>query len=126
MEPFLIEGSMKTPTVNLDPATGKIELKGRSIPENAVRFYQPIYDWLTQYQKNPQKLTEVHVHLDYFNTSSSKCILDFFKLLIAIYKDGNDMVINWYYVEEDDDMLEVGQEYQSMVKIPFKMIRVPE
>lgn len=121
-----MEGSMKTPAVNCNPQTGKIEIKGRSIPENAIKFYKPIMDWLDQYSSNPQKLTEVDLQLEYFNTSSSKCILDFFKKLILIFTAGNEMVINWIYVDDDDDMLEVGNDFQSMVKIPFRMIKVPE
>jgi hypothetical protein len=75
MEPIKIEGSPKTPTVNFE-ASGKIEIKGRSIPENSIEFYKPLIDWLDQYLTSPAKLTNVNVQLEYFNTSSSKCILD--------------------------------------------------
>lgn len=126
MEAISIEGTQKTPTVNFNPSTGKIEIKGRSIPENSIEFYKPLVDWLEQYLSNAQKLTEVNVQLEYFNTSSSKCILDVFKKLEAIYKAGNEVVINWYYEEDDEDMLEAGEDYQSIIKIPFKMIEIAE
>ncbi len=126
MEPISIEGTQKTPTVNFNHNTGKIEIKGRSIPENSIEFYKPLVDWLEQYLSCTQKLTEVNVQLEYFNTSSSKCILDVFKKLEAIYKAGNDVVINWYYEEDDEDMLEAGEDYQSIIKIPFKMIEITE
>ncbi|HBX53330.1 MAG: nuclear pore complex subunit [Bacteroidetes bacterium RIFOXYA12_FULL_35_11] len=126
MEPISIEGTQKTPTVNFNHETGKIEIKGRSIPENSIEFYKPLVDWLEQYGAAPQKLTEVNVQLEYFNTSSSKCILDVFKKLEAIYKGGNEVVINWYYEEDDEDMLEAGEDYQSIIKIPFKMIEIAE
>ena len=126
MEPISIEGTQKTPTVNFNHETGKIEIKGRSIPENSIEFYKPLVDWLEQYGAAPQKLTEVNVQLEYFNTSSSKCILDVFKKLEAIYKGGNEVVINWYYEEDDEDMLEAGEDYQSIIKVPFKMIEIEE
>jgi len=69
-------------------------------------------------------LTEVNVQLEYFNTSSSKCILDVFKKLEAIHKSGNEVIINWYYEEDDEDMLEAGEDYESIIRIPFKMIEV--
>ena len=86
MEPISIEGTTKTPTVKFDAGSGKIEIKGRSIPENSIEFYKPLVDWLEEYAKNPMEKTAVNVQLEYFNTSSSKCILDVFKKLEAIHK----------------------------------------
>jgi hypothetical protein len=126
MESISIEGTPKTPTVNFSAETGKIEIKGRSIPENSIEFYKPLVDWLEAYSQGPQKLTEVNVQLEYFNTSSSKCILDVFKKLEAIAKASHEVVINWYYEEDDEDMLEAGEDYQSIIKIPFKMIEIEE
>ena len=123
MEPIKIEGSPKTPTVNFE-ASGKIEIKGRSIPENSIEFYKPLIDWLDQYLTSPAKLTNVNVQLEYFNTSSSKFILDVLKKLEAIYKAGNEVVINWHYEEDDEDMLEAGEDYQSIIKVPFKMCEI--
>ena len=126
MDPIAIEGTPKTPTVNLDPSSGKVEIKGRSIPENSIEFYKPIVDWLESYSSVPKDLTEVNIQLEYFNTSSSKCILDVFKKLETISKAGNEVIINWYYEEDDEDMLEAGEDYQSIIKIPFKMIETEE
>jgi hypothetical protein len=66
------------------------------------------------------------VQLEYFNTSSSKCILDVFKKLEAINKGENDVLINWYYEEDDEDMLEAGEDYESIIRVPFKMIEIVE
>ena len=126
MESISIEGTPKTPTVNFDAATGIVEIKGRSIPENSIEFYRPLVEWLEEYSKGPQKLTTVNIQLEYFNTSSSKCILDVFKKLEAIKKARNEVIINWYYEEDDEDMLEAGEDYQSILKIPFKMIEMEE
>lgn len=126
MEPIVAEGTPKTPTVNFNAETGKIEIKGRSIPENSIEFYKPLVDWLEAYAAQPAGLTEVNVQLEYFNTSSSKCILDVFKKLEVIFKSGNEVVINWYYEEDDEDMLEAGEDYQSIIRIPFKMIEIEE
>ena len=126
MESISIEGTPKTPTVNFDAATGKIEIKGRSIPENSIEFYRPLVEWLEEYSKEPQKLTTVNIQLEYFNTSSSKCILDVFKKLEAIKKARNEVVINWYYEEDDEDMLEAGEDYESIIRVPFKMIEIVE
>ncbi|MCK4345969.1 MAG: DUF1987 domain-containing protein [Bacteroidales bacterium] len=126
MEPISIEGSPKTPTVKFDAGEGIIEIKGRSIPENSIEFYKPLVDWLEEYKKDPLALTKVNIQLEYFNTSSSKCILDVFKKLEAIHKAKHDVEVNWYYEEDDEDMLEAGEDYESIIRIPFKMIEIAE
>jgi len=126
MESISIEGSPKTPTVKFDASEGIIEIKGRSIPENSIEFYKPLVDWLDEYKKDPLPLTKVNIQLEYFNTSSSKCILDVFKKLEAIHKARHDVEVNWYYEEDDEDMLEAGEDYESIIRIPFKMIEIAE
>jgi len=124
MEALLIEGTAKTPNVKFEAEQGFIEIKGRSIPENSIEFYKPLVDWLEDYSKTPAGLTKVNIQLEYFNTSSSKCILDVFKKLEAIYKAKNEVIINWYYEEDDEDMLEAGEDYESIIRVPFKMIEI--
>ena len=122
-----IQGTNKTPYIKFDPQAGELIMKGRSIPENAVEFYKPLVDWLNEYAKNPKDKTNVKIQLEYFNTSSSKCILDVFKKLEEIHKkEGKEVVINWYYEEDDEDMLEAGEDYQSILKIPFRMIEIED
>lgn len=124
MGKITIEGSAKTPTVSFDPDDAVMELKGRSIPENSIEFYKPVVDALEEYSKEPKEATEINIQLEYFNTSSSKCILDLFKKLESIHKTGKEVVINWHYEEDDEDMLEAGEDYQAIIKVPFKMIEV--
>jgi hypothetical protein len=124
MEPLTIEGTAKTPNVKFEGGQGLIEIKGRSIPENSIEFYKPLVDWLEEYGKGPAALTKVNIQLEYFNTSSSKCILDVFKKLESIYKAKNEVIINWYYEEDDEDMLEAGEDYESIIRVPFKMIEI--
>jgi hypothetical protein len=125
MESITIKGTAKTPTVEFSPE-GIVGIKGRSIPENSIEFYKPLVEWLDAYGENPKEVTEVNIQLEYFNTSSSKCILDVFKKLEVIHKNGNEVKINWYFEEDDEDMLEAGEDYQSIIKVPFKMIETEE
>jgi hypothetical protein len=124
MEPLLIEGTPKTPSIRFESEQGLIEIKGRSIPENSIEFYKPLVDWLEKYGEGPSSLTKVNIQLEYFNTSSSKCILDVFKKLESIHKAKHEVIINWYYEEDDEDMLEAGEDYESIIRVPFKMIEI--
>jgi hypothetical protein len=124
MEKIFLEPGPKTPHILLDDS-GNIELKGKSIPENSVEFYKPVFDWLDQYSANPKPSTKVLVELEYFNTSSSKCILDVFRKLESLHKSGKSAVsISWLYDEEDEDMMETGEDYQTIVKVPFTISKI--
>lgn len=127
MDKLVQEGTPKTPTVNFDPTAGSLELRGRSIPENSIEFYKPLYDWIDAYGADPKPQTKVIIVLEYFNTSSSKCILDFFKKLEALNRGGKTAVtVNWHYEEDDEDMEEAGEDYQAIIDLPFNMIEIEE
>lgn len=126
MENLVIEGTPKTPTIKFNPEEGKLLIQGRSIPENSIDFYKPLVDSLEEYSGSPKDGTKVDIVLEYFNTSSSKCILDVFKKLEKINSVNNGVTINWHYEEDDEDMLEAGEDYQAIINIPFKMIEIEE
>lgn len=126
MDNIQIEGTTKTPTVEFDQAGGTLTIKGRSIPENSIDFYKPLVDWLDSYAVHPQDKTVLNVQLEYFNTSSSKCILDVFKKLESIKNTGKDVQVKWHYEEDDEDMLEAGEDYDAIIDIDFEMVMVPE
>ncbi len=122
MESISIPGTLKTPTIISDSENGIIEIKGRSNPENSSQFYKPLIEWVEQYSNNPPEKTTINIKLEHFNTSSSKCILDIFKKLEPIKKANLDILVNWYYEEDDEEMMEAGETYGTMTVIPFKMI----
>ena len=123
MEDLKHEGSAKTPVVEFS-SNGELLLKGRSIPENSIEFYKPLIEWLESYSDSPNSTTVLSVQLEYFNTSSSKCILDVFKKLESV--SGSEITVKWHYEEDDEDMLEAGEDYEAIIDLPFEMIEVEE
>ena len=123
MEDLKHEGSAKTPVVEFS-SNGELLLKGRSIPENSIEFYKPLIEWLESYSESPNSTTVLSVQFEYFNTSSSKCILDVFKKLESI--SGSEITVKWHYEEDDEDMLEAGEDYEAIIDLPFEMIEVEE
>ncbi len=121
-----IEGTAKTPTIIFDSQKGLLEIKGRSIPENSTEFYKPLFDALKSNSGNLSTPITVNFQLEYFNTSSSKCILDILKTVASIKKAGGQVIINWHYDQDDEDMLESGENYQEIVNIPFNMLVLPQ
>lgn len=126
MEKLYIEGSAKTPSVSFDGDSGVLEMRGRSIPENSIEFFQPLIDWVDAYGITPKAKTRVDMKLEYFNTSSSKCILDLFKRLERINKEDSKVLINWYYETDDEDMEEAGEDYAAIVGLKFEILEIDE
>ena len=121
MEKIHINRTKVSPEVLLDPSTGFAEISGESYPENSVSFYQPVMDWLTQLIQEKKEI-DFHFKLDYFNTSSSKCILDILTKLEKYHGSGGKVSIKWHYNEDDDDMLEAGEDFSADLTVPFQMI----
>lgn len=118
MAPLHIAATVKTPEIQFFPEENRLMLSGRSIPENAVDFYRPVLDWAKAIGAD-SPLT-VHVQLEYFNTSSSKCLLDLFKRLEV----SKALEVQWYFDADDEDMLEAGEDYDHIVGVPFKFVEV--
>ena len=126
METLELQAKNNTPYINFDATTGIMVMKGRSTPENSVEYYEPITNWVLNYIQTPAENTIVKVQFEYFNTSSSKCILDVFKKFAEIHKAGKSAKVEWYFEEDDEDMKEAGEDYGDIVKMPFEVIEIPE
>ena len=124
MDTLSIKETHKTPGIRCDGAKGVIEIKGRSIPENSVEFYKPLLAWVEEYAKQPFAETLVYIHLSYFNTSSSYCLLHLFRQLDKIYSAVGGVTVHWFYEQEDYELLFAGEDYESIFSYPFKMIEV--
>ncbi len=124
IRPLNIKGTAKTPEIVFSEEDSIIDIKGKSIPENHHTFYSPVFEWLEEFASNPPDRTRVNVYLEYFNTSSSKVLLKIFKFLEEVSVKGKEVEIVWFYEEDDLDMKECGQDYSTMLNMPFRMIEV--
>lgn len=124
MRNLIIEPTPKTPKVILNADINVFEISGRSIPEDSVGFYRKILDWLDEYAQNPNPKTNFKFQLEYFNTSSSKCILDVFRRLERLHKNGRQIVITWCYDADDEDMEETGEDYKALLDVPFDLVTI--
>ncbi|HRH71273.1 MAG TPA: DUF1987 domain-containing protein [Flavobacteriales bacterium] len=120
--PFSIPATEKTPAVEIDPGSGLISISGCSIPENADRFYSPVQDSLERYALSPHAKTTVRIALSYFNSSTSKYLLDLFKRLEDLHATGRSQVfLEWWFAKGDLDMKEAGEDYRSLIEFPVRL-----
>lgn len=121
MEFVHLEGTKKTPIVSLDPE-GKIAIGGRSIPEDAFKFFEAILSWVIDYCNSPKESTTVDIELEYFNSGSAKYVMQILRELSELRTNGKDLIVNWYYEEGDDDILERGEYYSSILNLDINFI----
>jgi hypothetical protein len=134
MNKLMIEATEISPKILFDPASRVFEIFGESRPENVREFYEPILNWLDEYGKElfsqPQdpeaKPLTFNFKLEYFNSSSSKFILDILRKIIEYHSKGVNIVINWHFDEGDEDMQEAGEELSKMVNFPFNYLEIEE
>lgn len=126
MEKIFIEPTRVTPLVNFNPEEGLLEIKGRSSPENSILFYQKVIDSLDEFAQSDYDEFTANFSFEYFNTSSSKCLFDVFKRLGKIEEAGKNLIINWYYEEDDEDMMEAGEDYADLLDLEFNFLEIEE
>ncbi len=118
-----IEGSSYIPKIVMDPDTGVVEIQGESYHEHISEVFKPIFEWLDNYLKKNGRSITINFKMTYFNTSSARRFLEVFTLLEYYQNNKKGKVdINWYYQENDLDILESGQEYAEDLNLNFNFI----
>ena len=107
-----------TPEVNFDSETMVLEIRGESYPENTAEFYSPVFSWLNELLERVSLDNRITVNMEiiYFNSSSSKVLMDIFDLLEEKASHGVGIQINWIYDAENESALEYGEEFQEDLK----------
>ena len=118
-----IKATNDTPKVLFDPQNEIFEISGRSLPEDVVLFYQPVLDWLEEYMEDPLEYTEFVFKYVYFNTATSKLIQDILFKLEQLHENGHKIKVIWYYEEDDEDMLDLGEEFEEIVDLDFDIVQ---
>lgn len=123
MEDVNIKGTLKTPEIRCTAASGLLEIRGRSIPGNAVEFYEPVVKWIEDYSEKALKNTKAIIELEYFNTSSSKMLLDILKQLEKLQLSGkSDVLLEWVYEQGDEDLKQAALEYNEFLHIQIDLV----
>jgi len=123
MQELRIEAGKNTPEIILNPE-GIIKICGRSIHENAEEFYEPVVNWVKEYISNPAEVTVVNISMEYFNSASARVFIKLFQEIIYVTLKNSKFIFNWYYEEGDEDILERGEYFASILSVPFNFIKI--
>ena len=124
METLGIIATKSSPEINFNAQSNTLSIAGESYPENTAQFYEPVFEWLEAYlnQLNEQPVI-FNMELIYFNSSSSKVLMDIFDILEEASDDGKNITLNWIYDEENDAALEYGEEFAEDVEtLTFNLV----
>jgi hypothetical protein len=120
MESLRIKQTDDSPQVIMDQKDNQFEISGKSLPEDAVDFFKPVLNWLNVYKEKPLSKTVFNLKLTYFNTASSKLIMDIMLIFEEMVEEGHDVLIRWHSLKSDEDMQEAGKEFEEMIDVPFE------
>jgi hypothetical protein len=129
MENLNIEASKYTPKIFFDAQNHILEIRGMSYPENTSVFYDSVFSWVEQYLKETEKHQKVIVNMElsYFNSSSSKVIMDFMDMFEEAASEGKNITINWIYDEDIEEALEFGEEFgEELEAVKFNLLKKAE
>jgi len=124
MDRLVIEQTESTLGVDFDPREGLLAMRGESYPENAFKFFTPVLDWLENYLAGLTRGARVNVEMDivYFNSSSSKALMNVFDYLEAAARGGVNVAVTWRYHEENEIAQDCGEEFaEEMSACAFDM-----
>lgn len=121
---FFQTATRTTPEVRIDGEEGIVEFKGSSSPEHVERFFQPIFEAVDDLQEVPSEKITATFDMVYFNSGTSKCLFVVLKKLKGLEDNGKDVHVNWHYEEDDEGMLEVGEDFQDILRLPFEFKEV--
>ena len=128
MDDLKIEATKSTPGIFFDAQRGVLDIKGKSYPENAAKFYGPVLDWVGAWLDSTEDSNvRVNVEIIYLNSSSSKAFLNLFGILDRRAQTGRSVEINWYYHEENETALECGEEFiEDLEAVKFNLVKITE
>jgi hypothetical protein len=131
MEPLIIQGTESSPEIMFDAAANRFIISGKSRPENTGQFYAPIINWVSEFEKilsdrghktTANKASVFVFKLEYFNSTSAKHLAEIILLLKDFIVKGYNINIEWHFAKFDDDMLDTGKEFSTMVDLKFDFI----
>jgi hypothetical protein len=123
MKELKFSPTKNSPEILLSP-DGIIKISGRTIHENVAEFFAPVEAWVSEYIETPADITYCDINLEYFNSASAKVFIHLFQKIIYVTLKNKKFVFNWYYEDGDEDILERGEYFASILDVPINFIKI--
>ncbi|MDN0085689.1 biofilm regulation phosphoprotein SiaC [Crenobacter sp. SG2305] len=122
MQDLNVAGTDSIPSIQASWASGRLEMKGDSYPENAFELYQPVIDWIEVFLKTENRPLLMQLQLLYLNTSSIRAMMDMLDLLEDAHKQGKPVGVTWLYERDNERVAELAEEFREDYTLRFDIV----
>lgn len=122
MEKLIIKETLNSPKIIMDPSKKRYEISGKSFPENAKAFYQPLLDWIRDIPADFADDIRLSIILDYISSSSVISMKQVLTRIKAQLENGVKITVLWHYDPTDPDIKDIGEEYEKVVGIKLEFV----
>lgn len=122
MDSLYIEKTKNTPNVNIDLSGGSFEIKGPSYSEDVTNIYDPILTWIDNNMSELDQELVCELYFDVLNSVSHKKIFQILIKLNVFFQNGKKIRVKWFYDEDDEDILEMGEDIKELIELPFELL----
>jgi len=120
------EKTASTPYILVDEKKGYMKLEGRCFHENVGGFFKEINEWLEQYLTTDFQTFTFDNCLNYFNSSTTKLILNMLYKMDRASSEKNKVIVNWITSKDNEIVAECGEDFkEEMENLEFNMIFTP-
>ncbi|MCU0434894.1 MAG: DUF1987 domain-containing protein [Bacteroidia bacterium] len=125
--PLHIPETRSTPEIHFDADNDIYLIRGRSIPPDASSFFYPLDKWVEALAATGSaRPVNIRIRLEHLNTGTIRSLLTIFSKLLRVREKGTQVNFEWYYNEEDEDLVDKGEEMSLILDVPFRYISFAE
>jgi len=125
MESIYVKKSKKTPLISLDLNENIFQIKGPSFSEDILSIYNPVISWINNNLPQLEKELTCELYFTVLNSASHKKIFQILIILNGFMDRGKKIKVKWYYDEDDEDIMEMGEDLTELINLPFEIVPIP-
>jgi hypothetical protein len=123
MEKLFIKETLNSPRVILDQSKKRFEISGKSFPENARSFYQPVFEWFKELPIPSEETIRLSFSFEYISSSSIIILKQLLSQIKTAIDKGAAIEVLWHYDPTDTDIKDTGEEYEKVCGMKFQFIQ---
>jgi len=124
MKQIILEATEDSPLITFEDISNEISISGKSFPEDVDEVYSPFSNWFKLHAKSLNGNVHIEIKLEYYNTASSKKILQILLAFTELQNNGIPIKVTWHYHEDDEDMVEAGKRYKDLTELEFDFVEI--
>ncbi len=118
--------SADCPNINFDEKNKIFRISGNSYPENCEVVYEPVKEFIENYNVEENKILNLEFQFNLVNSTSIVYIAQIIMKIAELTKRGLTISIKWFYEQDDEELYDLGEKLSSISKLQFDYICLKE